>query len=58
MFHAYQWKGTVGNMVNRVTLAATGLDVFPICLGGNVFGWTADEQLCPQEVMPTAITAG
>jgi aryl-alcohol dehydrogenase-like predicted oxidoreductase len=19
------------------------LDVFPICLGGNVFGWTADE---------------
>ncbi|MGH2890907.1 MAG: aldo/keto reductase [Solirubrobacteraceae bacterium] len=25
------------------TLAGTGLDVFPICLGGNVFGWTADE---------------
>jgi aryl-alcohol dehydrogenase-like predicted oxidoreductase len=25
------------------TLGRTGLDVFPICLGGNVFGWTADE---------------
>src|ERR1700680_3280157 len=21
----------------------TNLDVFPLCLGGNVFGWTADE---------------
>ncbi|HEX6360261.1 aldo/keto reductase [Actinophytocola sp.] len=26
-----------------VSLGRTGLDVFPICLGGNVFGWTADE---------------
>jgi aryl-alcohol dehydrogenase-like predicted oxidoreductase len=24
-------------------LGRTGLDVFGICLGGNVFGWTADE---------------
>ncbi len=24
-------------------LANTDLDVFPLCLGGNVFGWTADE---------------
>jgi aryl-alcohol dehydrogenase-like predicted oxidoreductase len=24
-------------------LGRTGFDVFPICLGGNVFGWTADE---------------
>ena len=24
-------------------IGATGLDVFEICLGGNVFGWTADE---------------
>ena len=31
-------------MVIRVKLAATDLDVFPVCLGGNVFGWTADEQ--------------
>jgi aryl-alcohol dehydrogenase-like predicted oxidoreductase len=26
-----------------VSLGRTGLEVFPICLGGNVFGWTADE---------------
>jgi aryl-alcohol dehydrogenase-like predicted oxidoreductase len=24
-------------------LGETGLEVFPICLGGNVFGWTLDE---------------
>jgi aryl-alcohol dehydrogenase-like predicted oxidoreductase len=24
-------------------LGSSGLDVFPLCLGGNVFGWTADE---------------
>jgi aryl-alcohol dehydrogenase-like predicted oxidoreductase len=24
-------------------LGRTDLDVFPVCLGGNVFGWTADE---------------
>src|SRR5438132_2921232 len=27
----------------RAVLGRTGLSVFPICLGGNVFGWTADE---------------
>jgi aryl-alcohol dehydrogenase (NADP+) len=26
-----------------VALGRTDLDVFPLCLGGNVFGWTADE---------------
>jgi aryl-alcohol dehydrogenase-like predicted oxidoreductase len=25
------------------SLGRTGLDVFPLCLGGNVFGWTANE---------------
>jgi aryl-alcohol dehydrogenase-like predicted oxidoreductase len=25
------------------TLGTTSLKVFPLCLGGNVFGWTADE---------------
>jgi aryl-alcohol dehydrogenase-like predicted oxidoreductase len=25
-------------------LGRSDLDVFPLCLGGNVFGWTADEQ--------------
>ncbi len=24
-------------------LGKTGIEVFPLCLGGNVFGWTADE---------------
>jgi aryl-alcohol dehydrogenase-like predicted oxidoreductase len=27
----------------RRTLGSTGLEVFPLCLGGNVFGWTADQ---------------
>jgi aryl-alcohol dehydrogenase (NADP+) len=26
-------------------IGTTSLDVFPLCLGGNVFGWTADEKL-------------
>ena len=25
-------------------LGRSDLDVFPLCLGGNVFGWTASEQ--------------
>jgi aryl-alcohol dehydrogenase-like predicted oxidoreductase len=29
--------------IDMVSLGRTDLDVFPICLGGNVFGWTADE---------------
>lgn len=31
-------------MIKRIKLEATGLEVFPLCLGGNVFGWTADEK--------------
>lgn len=27
----------------RVRVSSTDLDVFPLCLGTNVFGWTADE---------------
>jgi aryl-alcohol dehydrogenase-like predicted oxidoreductase len=27
-----------------VSLGRTNLGVFPICLGGNVFGWTAEPQ--------------
>jgi len=27
-----------------VSLGRTKLDVYPICLGGNVFGWTADDE--------------
>jgi aryl-alcohol dehydrogenase-like predicted oxidoreductase len=29
--------------MTMVAIERTDLDVFPICLGGNVFGWTADE---------------
>jgi len=25
-------------------ISSTELDVFPLALGGNVFGWTADEK--------------
>ena len=28
----------------RIPLGDTGLSVYPLCLGGNVFGWTADDQ--------------
>lgn len=30
--------------VDRRRLGTTDLHVFPLCLGGNVFGWTADER--------------
>jgi len=30
-------------MTIRSTLKATGFEVFPLCLGGNVFGWSASE---------------
>jgi aryl-alcohol dehydrogenase-like predicted oxidoreductase len=38
-------------------LGRTGLDVFPICLGGNVFGWTADEA-ASREVLDAYVAAG
>src|SRR4029079_9518988 len=31
-------------MPPRTSLGRTDLEIFPLCLGGNVFGWTADEQ--------------
>ncbi|HEX3541200.1 MAG TPA: aldo/keto reductase [Acidimicrobiales bacterium] len=40
-----------------VTLGRTNLDVFPICLGGNVFGWTADESQS-RAVLDAYIAAG
>jgi aryl-alcohol dehydrogenase-like predicted oxidoreductase len=39
------------------TLGRTGLDVFPICFGGNVLGWTADEQHS-REVLDAYTAAG
>jgi aryl-alcohol dehydrogenase-like predicted oxidoreductase len=30
-------------MTSLRSLGSSGLAVFPLCLGGNVFGWTADQ---------------
>jgi aryl-alcohol dehydrogenase-like predicted oxidoreductase len=30
-------------MTSRITLSNTNLSVYPLCLGGNVFGWSANE---------------
>ncbi|MEY2946543.1 MAG: hypothetical protein RL243_1327, partial [Actinomycetota bacterium] len=30
-------------MSTRITLPNTNLSVYPMCLGGNVFGWTANQ---------------
>ncbi len=38
-------------------LGPTELDVFPICLGGNVFGWTADEEQS-RAVLDAYVAAG
>ena len=34
----------LGTMALTRRLPHTDLDVFPVCLGGNVFGWTANEE--------------
>src|SRR4051812_46818673 len=38
-------------------LGRTGLDVFGLCLGGNVFGWTADDARS-REVLDAYAAAG
>lgn len=38
-------------------LGRTDLDVFPVCLGGNVFGWTADEAQS-RSVLDAYVAAG
>jgi aryl-alcohol dehydrogenase-like predicted oxidoreductase len=40
-----------------VRLGRSELDVFPLCLGGNVFGWTADERES-FEVLDAYVAAG
>lgn len=40
-----------------VTLGSTGLEVFELCLGGNVWGWTADEAQS-FEVLDAYVAAG
>ena len=41
----------------RVALGRTGLQVHPLCLGGNVFGWSANAEQS-QEVLTAYETAG
>src|SRR3954447_25927805 len=36
--------GCAGNPPEMAQIPGTELDVFGLCLGGNVFGWTADEE--------------
>jgi len=31
-------------MTSHITISGTNLSVFPLCLGGNVFGWSADQE--------------
>jgi aryl-alcohol dehydrogenase-like predicted oxidoreductase len=38
-------------------LGATDLEVFPLCLGGNVFGWTVDER-ASFEILDAYVAAG
>ncbi len=38
-------------------IASTELEVFPLCLGGNVFGWTADER-ASHAVLDAYVAAG
>ena len=40
-----------------VSLGSSDLEVFPLCLGGNVFGWTADER-GSFEVLDAYVEAG
>lgn len=30
--------------MDRITLGNSGLKISPLCLGGNVFGWTVDKE--------------
>ena len=41
----------------RTTLPGTDLDLFPLCLGGNVFGWSADEP-ASHSVLDAYVAAG
>jgi aryl-alcohol dehydrogenase-like predicted oxidoreductase len=43
-------------MTNLVPIPRTELSVFPVCLGGNVFGWTADK--AQSEAVLDGFTAG
>ncbi len=44
-------------MTSRITIPQTDLTVFPLCLGGNVFGWTANQEQS-FEVLDAFVAAG
>ncbi len=44
-------------MTSRTTIAQTKISVYPLCLGGNVFGWSADEKQS-FEVLDAYVAAG
>ena len=44
-------------MTTRTTIANTNISVYPLCLGGNVFGWSADEKQS-FEVLDAYVEAG
>jgi hypothetical protein len=41
--------------MNRI--GSTDLDVFPLCPGGDVFGWTAEEALAPATPLEDSVGA-
>ena len=40
----FRQRASTGRLICIARLGNTDLDVFPLCLGGNVFGWTIDEE--------------
>jgi aryl-alcohol dehydrogenase-like predicted oxidoreductase len=44
-------------MTNRVNVSKTDLQVSPLCLGGNVFGWSADEA-SSKKILSEFVTRG
>jgi aryl-alcohol dehydrogenase-like predicted oxidoreductase len=51
----FPWRLRYPDPIAR--LGDTELDVFPLCLGGNVFGWTVDEE-CAFAVLDAFAQAG
>ena len=41
----------------RTTIPLTDLSIYPLCLGGNVFGWSADEGQ-PHDVLDAFVSHG
>ena len=43
--------------VEKRPLGSSGIEVAPLALGGNVFGWTADEETSSRSSMPSSTLA-